>query len=95
MTAWVLVFEGGCMDGHERASQVQPEPEVILWGAPAPTIMNGSGEVCRREDTIDTVEGRWYTGLLGPGQWARYRLQFGVFPGPMRYRLVEECLEPF
>lgn len=87
--AWKLVFEGGCLDGHERDSEEQPEPCVTVCGP------IGAHRAAALADLDLDVSDLFVSDLLLPGQWARYQLQFGVFPGPMRYRLVEECLEPF
>lgn len=75
--AWEIVFDGGPLDGTERMMDEQPESQIIVCGGPR---LPGF-----EEDPLHVV-----TSLLRPGQWCRYQLATGVFPGPMRYRLAEQ-----
>lgn len=74
---WQAEFVGGPLDGTQRPLEGQPESQIIVCGGP---LVPGF------EDDPDHV----VTRLLRPGEWARYQLASGAFPGPLRYQLAEE-----
>ncbi len=87
--SWKLVFDGGPLDGTELDADEAPGPVLTAVGPVGPH---------RRLAMIDAgfdLSACVETCLLLPGQSATYQLAFGTFPGPLRYRLAKECLEPF
>lgn len=77
--SWVARFDLGPLDGAEWIIDDSPPPEIAVCH-PADIVERG----------LTVTSSLIGTALQSPGRVARYRLQMGVFPGPLRYRLTDD-----